>query len=299
MIISVELNAIIDRGLKINMNTRQLIYDVGMHRGEDTDYYLRKGFQVVGIEAAPQNVAYCRNRFSEAIEAGKLSIVEGAIVANPAQQPNVQFYINENVSVWGTCDENWAARNEGLGTSHKVINVNSINFLEVIAEFGVPYYMKIDIEGNDTVCLEELKKTVERPCFLSIESSKTSYKSIVAELLLFRELGYKQFHAVEQSSIFGKKSAGHSSEGAQISYIFEEGASGPFGKDLPSGWLDFDSACALFKYIWAGYYLLGDKGMLNRRWIPPFVRESTRRLIRRKTGACVPGWYDIHARFGT
>ena len=28
-----------------------LIYDVGMHRGEDTAFYLRKGFRVVAVEA--------------------------------------------------------------------------------------------------------------------------------------------------------------------------------------------------------------------------------------------------------
>ena len=27
-----------------------LIYDIGVHVGEDTDYYLRKGFRVVGID---------------------------------------------------------------------------------------------------------------------------------------------------------------------------------------------------------------------------------------------------------
>ncbi len=31
-----------------------LIYDVGMHNGADTDYYLKKGAKVVSIEADPQ-----------------------------------------------------------------------------------------------------------------------------------------------------------------------------------------------------------------------------------------------------
>jgi hypothetical protein len=28
-----------------------LIFDVGFHRGEDTDFYLKKGFRVVAVEA--------------------------------------------------------------------------------------------------------------------------------------------------------------------------------------------------------------------------------------------------------
>ena len=30
-----------------------LIYDVGMHNGSDTAYYLHKGFRVLAIEANP------------------------------------------------------------------------------------------------------------------------------------------------------------------------------------------------------------------------------------------------------
>ena len=34
-----------------------LIMDVGMHRGEDAEFYLKKGFRVVGVEANPELVA--------------------------------------------------------------------------------------------------------------------------------------------------------------------------------------------------------------------------------------------------
>ena len=31
-----------------------LIFDVGLHRGEDTEFYLKKGFRVVAFEANPR-----------------------------------------------------------------------------------------------------------------------------------------------------------------------------------------------------------------------------------------------------
>ena len=37
-----------------------LIYDVGMHKGEDTEFYLSKGFKVVGFEADPDLTQYNR-----------------------------------------------------------------------------------------------------------------------------------------------------------------------------------------------------------------------------------------------
>ena len=32
---------------------KDLVYDVGMHKGEDTEFYLRKGFRVIAFEADP------------------------------------------------------------------------------------------------------------------------------------------------------------------------------------------------------------------------------------------------------
>src|SRR5215218_5411176 len=61
-----------------------LIYDVGLHKGEDTEFYLRKGFRVVAFEADPDLVRSCRDRLCEFIDRGRLTIVEGAII-EPAQ----------------------------------------------------------------------------------------------------------------------------------------------------------------------------------------------------------------------
>jgi hypothetical protein len=41
-----------------------LIYDVGMFNGDDTAYYLEKGFHVVGIEANPRLITQLTQRFS-------------------------------------------------------------------------------------------------------------------------------------------------------------------------------------------------------------------------------------------
>ena len=38
---------------------RKLIYDIGLHRGEDTAYYVARGFNVIAIEANPDLVAEC------------------------------------------------------------------------------------------------------------------------------------------------------------------------------------------------------------------------------------------------
>jgi 16S rRNA A1518/A1519 N6-dimethyltransferase RsmA/KsgA/DIM1 with predicted DNA glycosylase/AP lyase activity len=42
---------------------QDLIYDVGMNNGDDTAYYLRRGFRVVAIEADTRLVRCAAERF--------------------------------------------------------------------------------------------------------------------------------------------------------------------------------------------------------------------------------------------
>ena len=122
-----------------------LIYDVGMHRGQDTDFYLKKGFRVIGFEANPENAAFCRERFAAAIESGDLIIVEGAITeffATDESGKTVKFYRNENHSLWGSTADDWAYRNEVMGTSNEVIEVAAVNFTKCLEKYGIPFYLK-------------------------------------------------------------------------------------------------------------------------------------------------------------
>ncbi|MBI2333042.1 MAG: FkbM family methyltransferase [Chloroflexi bacterium] len=172
-----------------------LVYDVGMHKAEDTEFYLRKGFRVVAFEADPDLVRYGRDRLKEFIDQGRLVIIEGAIIDLDAPENKdrrkIRFYKNDAMSVLGTVRANWAERNEELGSSSSgVIKVDAIDFAAAIREHGMPHYMKIDIEGCDMICVNALKKFQTRPDFLSIESDKTSFANIKYEIDTFVELGY-------------------------------------------------------------------------------------------------------------
>ena len=48
-----------------------LIYDIGMHKGEDSEFYLRKGFRVVAFEANPELIASCAQRRREFLDRGQ------------------------------------------------------------------------------------------------------------------------------------------------------------------------------------------------------------------------------------
>src|SRR5437899_1108486 len=97
-----------------------LLYDVGAHTAEDTEFYLKKGFDVVAVEANPGLNSRIRERFKSNIDNGRLVLVEAAIAERKGE---IDFFLNESESVWGTIRSEWAERNRRLGAPSKKITV--------------------------------------------------------------------------------------------------------------------------------------------------------------------------------
>ena len=97
-------------------------------------------------------------------------------------------------------------------------------------QYGIPFYLKTDIEGADIVCLEALRNKKRRPAYVSMESDIDSYRQVAYEINLLESLGYDAFQVINQKDL------------AQIispDSILEYGGSGDFGPWLPAdGWRD-------------------------------------------------------------
>ena len=273
------------------MLKKELIFDVGMHKGEDTDYYLSKGFKVVAFEADPDLIKYSKIRFKSAIKNGDLVIVEGAIVDKNFDK-KVKFYKNKLNTVWGTVLREWADRNKIDGAESESIEVDSINFKEYLIKFGIPYYLKIDIEGMDIVCCEALLSFKQKPVYISIESEKVSFSKLKIEFNLFEKLGYGDFKIIQQENIQKQKEKKFSKKNNFINYLFLEGSSGLFGDDLPGIWVDKQRALTKYKKIFQLYKFFGDRSFVRQNLFTKYFLKIFRKL----TGIPLPGWYDTHAR---
>lgn len=263
------------------MNMSDLIYDLGLHRGEDTEFYLKKGFRVVAIDANPELCARAREQFRAEVDGGRLIVVNKAI---SDQRGTLTFYKNE-LTEWGTVDPEWARRNERLGKKSEAITVEAAPFQDVIAQYGLPYFIKIDIEGMDMVALRSLKLSTERPKYISIESEKVSFGKLREEFETFRELGYDRFKVVRQDTVRKQRPPNPAREGGYADHEFAFGASGLFGDEAPGEWLTAEQAIQAYKSIFLRYQLVGDEPLLG----PNLVRLLTRLRYR-------AGWYDTHAR---
>ena len=266
-----------------------LIYDVGMHQGEDAEFYLKKGFAVVGIEANPQLCATCAQKFSTEIATGRLQIINRAISSSGGR---IDFFFNEQKSVWGTASPEWARRNEVRGTRSYPAKVEATTIRDVILQCGMPYYMKIDIEGSDALCLEGLLTMKERPKYVSIESSATSIRDTFAQLTLLERLGYTRFKIIPQHTIHEQRCPAPAREGIFVDHRFERGSSGLFGDETPGEWRSLESVKWSYRQIHLDSRIVGPNNGIFRNFPGGKAKRLLEALFRRGGG-----WYDTHATF--
>lgn len=259
----------------------ELIFDVGAHVGEDSDFYLKLGYRVVAIEANPQLAENLNKRFADQVRDGRYTVINRAIGESDA---HITFYINKTNSVWGTAYPEWSKRNEGFGTTSEEITVQSMRFTDVIQNYGCPFYLKIDIEGADMLCVHALKEAGCRPKYISVESNKTSWKGLLDEFETLENLGYRKFKVVDQRT--HKDGSFPNVKGALIRHSFEEGATGPFGEATEGEWLTKEQAIRKYIGIFFIYKTIGDNTVLSKmlRHVP-----LVKRVLKRVS------WYDTHA----
>jgi FkbM family methyltransferase len=279
-----------------------LIFDVGAHHGEDTEFYLKKGFRVVAIEANPSFCGLIKQKFNDAVESGQLTVVDVAI---SSEQGVVDFFVNEDVSVWGTTDAEWVTRNRLLGARNvKKIAVQCSSLSAIVRKYGMPRYCKIDIEGKDTEAALSLSELGQAPEFISIESEKLSWEKLIKQFEVLRALGYRKYKIIDQSMISFFECPSPATEGKYVVHHFEEGSSGLFGNELPGHWLSAAEAIEVYKNIFRGYVLNGDFGIFSRKGVFDGLARLQARLLRLRHGTSCPkptdtlppaGWYDTHA----
>ena len=145
---------------------------------------------MLGIEAVADPCAQARERLRQYLDSGQLTILNVAITDRSGP---TRFFVNETKSVWGTMSERWAERSRRFGTSSTEVKVESLEFAGILKEFGIPHYLKVDIEGADLLCIDALRNFDSLPSYISLESTKTCLSDLCNEFALLKDLGYSRF----------------------------------------------------------------------------------------------------------
>lgn len=269
------------------MANAKLIIDVGMHTGRDTEFYLKKGFNVVAVEANPELVAAGKVKFSEPIAEGRLVIHDVAIADKEGE---IEFFINDKHDDWGTTSKEFAQRNEKLGTHNRRITVRSATFESILQQYEVPYYVKIDIEGADILCLRALKAMNKKPKFVSIEAALGSFEETFSELAILQELGYRRFKIVNQVVNHKVRCPNPPLEGQYVDYKFDGTCSGPFGEESPGRWMTLEQTLDRYRPLIWEQKRFGAGGTHYRSIYHKLYRVWEAIRCKRI------GWYDFHAK---
>lgn len=200
----------------------RLVFDLGMNNGDDTDFYLKRGFDVVALEANPLLCEKASERFHEEIAEGRLLIIHAAIWETSGE---VTFYINLENDHWSSLDVSWAGRND---SNCRAIAVRCVTLPELFRDHGVPYYLKIDVEGVDHVVLEQLKGLARLPLFVSVEDCRFGFHYLET----LAACGYNGFKLLDQSVVGGMSDR-------QTGHVFKPGSSGPLGADIDGDWVPY------------------------------------------------------------
>jgi FkbM family methyltransferase len=268
------------KAISVDQMNHDLIYDVGVNDGEDSAYYLSRGYRVVGIEADPLLAQRLTERFADEIRAGAFVLVNVGIAD---QEGEADFWVSER-TLWSSFNREMASRD---GLSSYPVKVRTRRLADLFTEFGTPFYCKVDIEGYDSVCVRSLDADTA-PKYLSMEFDVAN---AAEDLRFLKELGYAQFKIISQATR-SQPSPTLMSLACRMPYRvaaflrrserrwrgvtslngtpFGEHSSGPFAEETPGRWRTYEEAVELWQFL--------------------------NRIDKRRETKGLHDWFDIHAK---
>lgn len=270
---------------------QNLIFDVGLNIGQDTGFYLSQGYQVLAIEADPALAEAARKKFDREIREGRLEVLNVGI---GDKSGFADFWICDGKPQFNSFHRQIAARDS---YSHHSIKIPVLRFASIIERYGVPHYLKIDIEGNDMLCLDALCPST-LPKYLSVESEcpldaeNPSVEDGLRTLQKLYSLGYRHFKLVDQYTLCSLSMpaspdywmdsvARKAFNQPLLKYIpglglisrhlimrrrlerrfrwkFPSGSSGAWGEATPGKWISYTEAKKAYAYYRERHFLASD-----------------------------------------
>ena len=169
------------RGLLVDLRPGDLIFDIGANQGDKTDIFLRLGARVLSVEPDPTCRSILQDKFLRYRLRPKPVTLVGKAVSDKIGIE--QMWIDGPGSAVNTISRKWADElkehkqefkhgNYGLDFS-KAEQVETTTVEELMRLHGVPYFVKIDVEGHELSVLSGLQRPVP---FLSFEVNLRAFR---------------------------------------------------------------------------------------------------------------------------
>jgi FkbM family methyltransferase len=158
-----------------------IAFDIGAHAGNRTRALAAIGCRVVAVEPQPDFARLLRALFART---ARVEIVEAAIGASPGRATLAISDRHPTVTTLATAwREARAAETEFAGVRwNRQIEAEVITLDRLIARFGVPSFVKIDVEGGELGVLAGLTQPIPAISFEYLTSALDQFRAAVARL---------------------------------------------------------------------------------------------------------------------
>jgi FkbM family methyltransferase len=155
-----------------------LIFDIGANQGYKSDIFLRLGARVVAVDPDPANHQILRQRFrTYRLQKKPITIVGKALSDHEGMET---MWVNEPGSAKNTLNVKWVETlrkdttrfGNALQFGEKT-KVATTTLEQLIAIYGRPFYIKIDVEGYEFAVLSGLRSAVP---YLSFEVNLPEFR---------------------------------------------------------------------------------------------------------------------------
>jgi FkbM family methyltransferase len=163
-----------------------LVFDVGANVGAKAELFAARGARVVCVEPQPRCVAALRRRFQAQ---PRVALVEAGLAAAPGR---MALSVCREADTISTFSDAWKTGRFANFRWDERLEVAVTTLDALIAEHGVPRYVKIDVEGFELEVLRGLSRAVPLLSFeFAIEFADVT-RACVERL---RALGFTRFNA--------------------------------------------------------------------------------------------------------
>ena len=148
-----------------------LIFDIGANQGYKTQMFLKMGARVVAVDPDETNQEILKEKFRK----NRLRKIPVVIIDKAVSEENstVTMWIDSPGSALNTLSRKWAEtlKNDDQRFGHCVgfenmREVETVSLDHMIGAYGLPYFIKIDVEGHELSVLKGMRQPVP---YLSFE----------------------------------------------------------------------------------------------------------------------------------
>jgi FkbM family methyltransferase len=139
----------------------RLVFDIGANIGSWTLSNINSADRFITIEASPRTFKKLQNNINNS----KVQLLEYAVCNNNGK--DIIFYDAE-CDVLSTINKNWLTDDMSRFhsyTKYSEILCKTITIDSLIALYGKPNLIKIDVEGGEYECISSLSQKVDMLCF--------------------------------------------------------------------------------------------------------------------------------------